>query len=183
MPLDAQPCCRRRGGATPAAATCRRWMQASEPSLMPGMAHVLPGRCLTPSRGIGLNQIASASTSCPFPSAESCVPCCPGAAANGKPNGYTNGYSLDASCRSGDATPAAAPALQWDGQRLYWFDEAPPALQYNKHVRSGYRAGMTYRQCVCSIFSYHNETGAWTTVAVRPAHRQAHLVESDQVFD
>jgi hypothetical protein len=61
---------------------------------------------------------------------------------------YTNG--------NGSATSAA---VQWDGQRLYWFDEAPPVLQFNKYVRSGYRAGMNYQQCLCSIFSYHNETG------------------------
>lgn len=33
-------------------------------------------------------------------------------------------------------------------------------LQFNPHVRSGYRAGMSPRQCLCSIFQYHNETGA-----------------------
>ena len=26
-------------------------------------------------------------------------------------------------------------------QRLYWWDEVPPQLQYNKFIRSGYRAG------------------------------------------
>lgn len=61
---------------------------------------------------------------------------------------YTNG--------NGSATPAA---VQWDGRRLYWFEEAPPVLQFNKYVRSGYRAGLNYQQCLCSIFSYHNETG------------------------
>ena len=40
------------------------------------------------------------------------------------------------------------------------FDEAPPVLQFNKYVRSGYRAGMSPRQCLCSMFQYHNEIGA-----------------------
>jgi predicted membrane channel-forming protein YqfA (hemolysin III family) len=51
------------------------------------------------------------------------------------------------------------PAVTWDGSRLYWFDEAPPALQFNPYVKSGYRAGMTVPQCCRSIFQYHNETG------------------------
>lgn len=76
-------------------------------------------------------------------------------------NGYAN--DLD-SCRDGEGG-AAVPAAQWDGQRLYWFDEAPPVLQYNEFVRSGYRAGMSYRQCACSILSYHNETGVWQCLA------------------
>lgn len=25
--------------------------------------------------------------------------------------------------------------------RLYWFEEAPPQLQFNRFIRSGYRAG------------------------------------------
>jgi hypothetical protein len=40
------------------------------------------------------------------------------------------------------------------------FDEAPPVLQFNNYVRSGYRAGMSPRQCLCSMFQYHNEIGA-----------------------
>ena len=34
-----------------------------------------------------------------------------------------------------------AQAVTWDGSRLYWFDEAPQALQFNPYVKSGYRAG------------------------------------------
>ena len=42
-------------------------------------------------------------------------------------------------------------------QRLYWFDELPEVLQYNKYVRSGYRAGeamqspvsVTQHPCLC----------------------------------
>lgn len=84
--------------------------------------------------------------------------------ANGFKAGFTSGHTNGAAigCQNGDAGASAA-AVQWDGQRLYWFDEAPPVLQYNKFVRSGYRAGMSYRQCACSIFSYHNEIGnIWT---------------------
>ena len=37
--------------------------------------------------------------------------------------------------------------------------EAPSVLQYNPHIKSGYRAGLSYFDCACSIFQYHNETG------------------------
>lgn len=103
--------------------------------------------------------------------------CCAGnAAADGRSNGFTtgltNGYTDGAAigCRNGDGGASTA-AVQWDGQRLYWFDEAPPALQYNKFVRSGYRAGMSYRQCACSIFSYHNEIGALACYMTRAGLR------------
>ena len=39
------------------------------------------------------------------------------------------------------APRSAAPGAYSDGQRLLWFDEAPPVLQFNKYVLSGYRAG------------------------------------------
>lgn len=39
------------------------------------------------------------------------------------------------------APRSAAPGAYFDGQRLLWFDEAPPVLQFNKYVLSGYRAG------------------------------------------
>ena len=34
-------------------------------------------------------------------------------------------------------------AQNWESsvQRLYWWDEVPTQLQYNKFIRSGYRAG------------------------------------------
>ena len=70
--------------------------------------------------------------------------------------GYAVGLQASYTNGNGSATPAA---VQWDGRRLYWFEEAPPVLQFNKYVRSGYRAGMNYQQCLCSVFSYHNETG------------------------
>lgn len=72
-------------------------------------------------------------------------------------------------------------------QRIFWWDEVPVQLQYNKFIRSGYRAGnfhaiLEYRQvdqpnlpasgnfwkllaglsrqqCLCSMLQYHNETG------------------------
>lgn len=47
----------------------------------------------------------------------------------------------------------------WDGSRLYWFDEAPAVLQFNRFVRSGYRAGLKPCDCLRSILEYHNETG------------------------
>ncbi|KAK9807384.1 hypothetical protein WJX73_010328 [Symbiochloris irregularis] len=45
------------------------------------------------------------------------------------------------------------------GQNLYWFEDAPADLQFNRYIRSGYRAGLSYGECVCSVFQYHNETG------------------------
>ena len=70
-------------------------------------------------------------------------------------------------------------------RRLVWYDELPAVLQYNRYVRSGYRAGVhccmrcafclqqgwrlistrplagyTCGECACSILQYHNETGA-----------------------
>ena len=39
--------------------------------------------------------------------------------------------------RAGQSRNTAA----WTGTRLYWFEEAPAELQYNRFIRSGYRAG------------------------------------------
>jgi hypothetical protein len=44
-------------------------------------------------------------------------------------------------------------------RQLYCFQEAPAALRFNKHIRSGYRAGYSYTQCCRSILDLHNETG------------------------
>jgi hypothetical protein len=41
----------------------------------------------------------------------------------------------DRAARSHATVPAYGPG------RLYWFEEAPPQLQFNKYIRSGYRAG------------------------------------------
>lgn len=49
--------------------------------------------------------------------------------------------------------------LRWDSLQLYTREEAPAILQFNPHVKSGYRAGLTPAQCLCSIFKCHNETG------------------------
>lgn len=55
---------------------------------------------------------------------------------------------LDSECTSAENNTCAAGATRgrsrayFDGQRLLWFDEAPPVLQYNKYVLSGYRAGV-----------------------------------------
>lgn len=46
---------------------------------------------------------------------------------------------------------------------VYSFTDAPAVLRFNKFVRSGYRAGYTYRQCCTSVLRWHNETGnIWT---------------------
>ncbi|KAL4451534.1 hypothetical protein ABPG75_007196 [Micractinium tetrahymenae] len=57
-----------------------------------------------------------------------------------------------ASTAAGAATPG-----------LYSFLDAPAVLRFNKFVRSGYRAGYSYRQCCTSVLRLHNETGnIWT---------------------
>ncbi|CAL8463477.1 g3011 [Coccomyxa elongata] len=67
------------------------------------------------------------------------------------PNCYCNGVKIN-----GHSTPEGKRMLR---KKLKWFDELPRVLQYNKYVRSKYRAGYTYSECACSIFQYHNETG------------------------
>ncbi|GAB4819451.1 hypothetical protein N2152v2_006497 [Parachlorella kessleri] len=61
---------------------------------------------------------------------------------------------FDAGTSSGSGRTAAQ--ADW---RLYSFEEAPPTLQYNKYIRSGYRAGLSYGQCLGSMLCCHNETG------------------------
>ncbi|KAI3437658.1 hypothetical protein D9Q98_000108 [Chlorella vulgaris] len=54
----------------------------------------------------------------------------------------------------------AAGAEGRAGQKqLYSFAEAPAALRFNSHIRSGYRAGYSYSDCCRSMLSWHNETG------------------------
>jgi hypothetical protein len=43
---------------------------------------------------------------------------------------------------------------------LLWWDEIPPELKFNKYIASGYRANLSYCQCLGTLFSIHNETGA-----------------------
>ena len=33
-------------------------------------------------------------------------------------------------------------------------------LQFNGWIASGYRANLSYKQCACTLFAVHNETGA-----------------------
>lgn len=55
---------------------------------------------------------------------------------------------------------AAAAETKAKGEPLlYTFLEAPAVLRFNKFVRSGYRAGLTPRQCCTSVMQLHNETG------------------------
>lgn len=44
--------------------------------------------------------------------------------------------------------------------RLLAFDDAPRVLQFNRYIRSSYRAGLTPAACLRSVFQLHNETGA-----------------------
>jgi adiponectin receptor len=47
--------------------------------------------------------------------------------------------------------------------RLVSFDEAPPWMQDNPFIRTGYRLRYTARMCLTSLFHHHNETGnVWT---------------------
>ena len=54
---------------------------------------------------------------------------------------------------------AAAEAKARREPLLYSFLDAPAVLRFNKFVRSGYRAGLTTRQCCASVLGLHNETG------------------------
>ncbi|KAK9821303.1 hypothetical protein WJX81_005376 [Elliptochloris bilobata] len=74
-------------------------------------------------------------------------------------NGWQDGDCSCTAAEQGSISAGGRPRAYYDGQRLLWFDEAPPVLQFNKYVLSGYRAGYTYRQCLWSILQYHNETG------------------------
>lgn len=85
-------------------------------------------------------------------------------------------FEVECSCRSSKACSAARPASGGGAgsggaplvrcsyyqprRQLYCFQEAPAALRFNKHIRSGYRAGYSYSQCCRSILDLHNETCA-----------------------
>ena len=49
--------------------------------------------------------------------------------------------TLAAPAEEDEAASKEAARPSWGSKRLYWVDECPSVLQYNKHVRSGYRAG------------------------------------------
>ena len=46
-------------------------------------------------------------------------------------------------------------------QRLYWFDELPEVLQYNKYVRSGYRARKAIQSPVSSLSTSLLASSQW----------------------
>ena len=58
--------------------------------------------------------------------------------------------------------------------RLLWWDEVPKELQFNRYIASGYRANLTYCQCLGSMFGMHNETGA---VHALPASGHMHVAQ------
>lgn len=79
-----------------------------------------------------------------------------------RPSSLSNGSHLPHAIAGTDSTsPNGKRCMRrrWDGSRLYCFDEAPPVLQFNRFVRSGYRAGLTPCGCLRSVLQYHNETG------------------------
>lgn len=64
--------------------------------------------------------------------------------------------------------PAAVGLVSWcpyyavaaDGPpRLYRWHEAPAVLRFNPFIKSGYRAGLSTRQCCASLLQLHNESG------------------------
>jgi hypothetical protein len=64
--------------------------------------------------------------------------------------------------------------------RLYTYAEAPAALRFNPHIRSGYRAGYGYGACCRSLLAWHNETAnIWTHLA--PALLLAALLAGGQL--
>jgi channel protein (hemolysin III family) len=47
--------------------------------------------------------------------------------------------------------------------RYYTYDEAPPIMQDNPFILTGYRCGYTFKMCCRSLFALHNETmNVWT---------------------
>lgn len=98
----------------------------------------------------------------PHPHAAVCD--CRGGRAEAAPPA-ASGTGTAAGCKSGRSPPAApgGPAAcrfyAAAGRRLYTFEEAPQVLQYNRFIRSGYRAGLSYPRCLRSICEVHNETG------------------------
>ncbi|PSC76465.1 progestin and adipoQ receptor family member 4 [Micractinium conductrix] len=86
-------------------------------------------------------------------------------------------FAVECDCRSSSspgatvaagAAPAAAPTVTCayysaGCRRLYAWEDAPAALRFNEHIRTGYRAGYTYGQCCASVLGWHNETlNIWT---------------------
>ena len=44
------------------------------------------------------------------------------------------------------------------GIPLYSFEFIPSYLQFNHFIRSGYRVGLSFKLCLLSLFTLHNET-------------------------
>eukprot|EP00803_Ostreobium_quekettii_P003966 evm.model.scf_484.3 EVM.evm.TU.scf_484.3 scf_484:48769-49758(-) len=64
---------------------------------------------------------------------------------------------------------AGRPAAQEEdggarrGPGVVFWEDAPQVLKFNRFIRSGYRAGYSYPQCLASLWGLHNETGnIWT---------------------
>lgn len=54
-------------------------------------------------------------------------------------------------------------SLASHGQPLLKYDECPDYLKSNPYIRTGYRSGQSWPQCLRSIFAFHNETlNIWT---------------------
>lgn len=88
-------------------------------------------------------------------------------AAPGPAGGEAEHVRLHTSC-SYYAAGAAGPGV-------YSFMDAPAVLRFNKFVRSGYRAGYSYRQCCASVLRWHNETGGCCEQRGRQPARLARL--------
>lgn len=91
----------------------------------------------------------------------------------GKPSGMKHCQTMaelaaatgQCGCRTSKAAadpPQSCPYYDREGgpTRLLSFHEAPAVLRFNTYIRSGYRAGMGYRDCCRSVLQLHNETGA-----------------------
>ena len=54
-------------------------------------------------------------------------------------------------------------SLASHGQPLLKYEECPQYLKSNPYIRTGYRSDQTWRQCLRSVVSLHNETlNIWT---------------------
>ncbi|GMH44267.1 hypothetical protein BSKO_12201 [Bryopsis sp. KO-2023] len=77
----------------------------------------------------------------------------------------TTTYALSAPARRRATKQPTAPSgkgkviLDNRSTDLLFFEDAPKVLQFNRYIRSGFRARYSYWECAKSVFRMHNETG------------------------
>lgn len=70
-------------------------------------------------------------------------------------------FHTDVPNKATDHRPVKKPSYNSSSNgHLLWWDEVPPQLQFNPYIASGYRANLSYKSCMCTLFTLHNETCA-----------------------